>query len=123
MPPPPSTLLWNIGALSGLTSVALGAFGAHSLEKYDVPASKISSWSTATHYQLLHSLAILLAASRGPAFHRAGWAFATGIALFSGSIYGLVVTDAGNPVRKILGPATPVGGISLMVGWGLLVVL
>ena len=34
---------------------------------------------------------------------------------FSGSIYGLCL---GGP--RLLGPVTPIGGLSLMTGWGLL---
>lgn len=47
----------------------------------------------------------------------ASCAFATGIVLFSGSIYGLCTLAAGHPLRKVLGPATPFGGLSFMAGW------
>lgn len=47
----------------------------------------------------------------------ASYAFTTGITLFSGSIYGLCLTNEGNGVRKLLGPATPLGGLALIVAW------
>jgi uncharacterized membrane protein YgdD (TMEM256/DUF423 family) len=42
--------------------------------------------------------------------------FVTGIVLFSGSLYLLVLTPMSWP-----GPITPVGGVCLMVGWALLI--
>ncbi len=42
----------------------------------------------------------------------AGWAFGLGILLFSGSLYGLAL---GGP--RLLGPVTPLGGVSFIVGW------
>lgn len=46
--------------------------------------------------------------------------FATGILLFSGSIYGLCLLPLNSPVRKLLGPITPLGGLSFLLGWGAL---
>ena len=40
-----------------------------------------------------------------------------GVVLFSGSLYWLAL---GGP--RWLGPVTPLGGIALMLGWGLLVI-
>lgn len=42
----------------------------------------------------------------------AGWAFITGIVLFSGSLYLLVLGDV-----RLLGPLTPLGGVSFVAGW------
>jgi uncharacterized membrane protein YgdD (TMEM256/DUF423 family) len=70
---------------------------------------------------MIHSLALLVSATQ-PATQAvtvANYAFATGITLFSGSIYGLCLTsaDSGNAFRKVLGPATPFGGMALIAGW------
>ena len=43
----------------------------------------------------------------------AGWAFIAGIAVFSGSLYALSLSQI-----NILGAITPLGGVGLMVGWG-----
>ncbi|MAE93379.1 MAG: hypothetical protein CL910_01830 [Deltaproteobacteria bacterium] len=102
-------------ALSGATAVALGAFGAHGL-KSRVPPESVESWNTAVEYHLLHSvvlLALALYTARGAGDAR--WAMrllAGGIALFSGSIYVLVL---GGP--RVLGPITPIGGAFLISGW------
>ncbi len=108
-----TTAAW-LGALG----VGLGAFGAHGL-RARVDAAALSSWSTAVAYQLLHAVALLavaLHASRagaGPLWTLRLWA--TGIVLFSGSIYILVL---GGP--RWLGPITPIGGICLLAGWAML---
>ena len=48
-----------------------------------------------------------LLAARAP-----GWVFQAGIALFSGSLYALALTDV-----KALGAITPIGGVAFLVGW------
>jgi len=59
---------------------------------------------------LIHSLA-LLAARSNPL---ASSLFVSGMAMFSGSIYALVL-DA--DTYKPLGPVTPMGGLCLIAGW------
>jgi len=51
------------------------------------------------------------------AFMTAAWAFVVGLMLFCGSLYGLAF---GAP--RWVGPITPLGGVSFMAGWMLLVV-
>ncbi|ERS97586.1 uncharacterized protein SPSK_03676 [Sporothrix schenckii 1099-18] len=105
-----SMFFWRVGALYGATAVALGAFGAHGLKNRVSDPAKLATWSTAAHYQLAHSVAML--AARGHPV--ASSLFATGMTLFSGSIYALVL----DPERfKALGPVTPVGGLCLILGW------
>jgi uncharacterized membrane protein YgdD (TMEM256/DUF423 family) len=48
-------------------------------------------------------------------------AFIIGTILFSFSIYGLVISSANNKKLKFLGPITPLGGLFLVLGWGLLI--
>ncbi len=109
---------------AGLAGVALGAFGAHALAATLVERGMTHAWETAARYHLLHVLALFGAAtwlrvSSGAAAARIYWAvrcWFTGIVLFSGSLYGLAL---GGP--RWLGPVTPLGGIVLMAGWGLVV--
>jgi uncharacterized membrane protein YgdD (TMEM256/DUF423 family) len=110
----------------GLLGVALGAFGAHGLrsrlEVLPDGAKRLEWWSTAAHYNLTHALAIGLAAwlvHRGGGMPAtiAGWFFATGISLFSGSLYTMALTG-----QTRLGAITPVGGLLLMGGWVAVVV-
>ena len=48
----------------------------------------------------------------------AGWSFAFGIVLFSGSLFALAAGAA-----RWLGWVTPVGGLALIVGWAALATL
>ncbi|KAI9698333.1 MAG: hypothetical protein M1820_007495 [Bogoriella megaspora] len=110
MPP----LFWTIGSLYGASAVAFGAFGAHGLKKRIADPSRITNWSTAAHYQLLHSGVLLLTTIAAPQNKLAAGLFTAGMTMFSGSIYLLVL----DPQRfKALGPVTPLGGLCLIGGW------
>ena len=105
-------------ALSGVLSVALGAFGAHGL-KEKVSESMLSAFQTATHYQMFHTLALLgvvvlmsQLAIVPKGFVGACFLWLAGIIFFSGSLYGLAL---GGP--NWLGPVTPFGGLLLIGGW------
>lgn len=99
-------------------SKSFRAFGTHALKNRLTP-HQFSSWQTATSYQIVHSIALLVASSQpsNSAVQIASYAFTSGITLFSGSIYGLCLTSEGNAWRKLLGPATPIGGAALIIGW------
>ena len=111
-------------ALNGFLAVALGAFGAHGLRQRLAPLAdgvqRLDWWRTAAHFHLFHALAlglVALLAGRVPAapLSIAGWAFVAGIALFSGSLYAMVLTGL-----RALGPITPVGGVCFLIGWAAL---
>ena len=108
-----SRYFWlQAGAYSGALAVILGAFGAHGLKKHVDDPKLIKSWETAAHYQLLHSVLMCMLSFTPVSSDFTGYLLATGITLFSGSIYGLVLTRA-----KILGPVTPIGGLFLIASW------
>ena len=106
--------------LAGFSSVALGAFGAHGLEGR-LSAEGADWWATATLYALVHSAAALACALArrhgGRGLAAPGWAFVIGTAIFAGTLYSMAL---GAP--RWLGAVTPVGGVMLIVGWGLVVV-
>jgi uncharacterized membrane protein YgdD (TMEM256/DUF423 family) len=105
------------GAVSALIAVACGAFGAHALKDRLEP-SMLNAFEVGVRYQLFHAIALLvvgLIVPKIPAANTAGWFFLIGTLLFSGSLYGLSLTGL-----KWLGPITPIGGVTLMVGWGVL---
>lgn len=55
-----SASLWfKLGALSGATSVATGAFGAHALKNYVQDQKLLKTWETAAHYQVHLGLLVL----------------------------------------------------------------
>ncbi|KAJ3542706.1 hypothetical protein NM688_g5947 [Phlebia brevispora] len=109
-------LLWRAGAILATVGVVTGAFGAHGLRKRPgVTPDNIRAWETAAHYSFLNGLALMLV-SLHPRFsvHRfAGPAIAAGTAIFSGSIFALVMW---RDRLKWLGPITPIGGSVLIAG-------
>lgn len=109
----------SVAATFGLLAVVLGAFAAHGL-KGKLDAGALAAFQTGVQYQMTHALAILLVVLiykqwPNPAMLWVCALFVAGIVLFSGSIYGLTLTGA-----KWLGPITPIGGVCMIAGWGLL---
>jgi uncharacterized membrane protein YgdD (TMEM256/DUF423 family) len=106
----------------GALAVILGAFGAHAL-KERLGATELDNWKTAVSYQFYHTLALLfLAIIAGEAknnYHMlAYYFFVAGMLLFCGSIYLLATRSLTGITRtSILGPITPLGGLSLILGW------
>ena len=119
---PPASMWMTLGAVGGLLTVALGAFGAHGL-KGRVDPALLANWNTAADYLGLHALALL--ACGLTLLHRpeaglvnwAGWSFLIGVSLFSGSLFAMTLTG----VRQ-LGMITPIGGVLLILAWALLAV-
>ena len=109
-----------LAALFGFLSVALGAFGAHSLKNILDEYGK-SVYGKAVLYQMFHSMAlfavgVLQHLFKGISFSPAGFGFLIGILLFSGSLYVLAITGI-----KWLGAITPIGGIAFLFGWAWLI--
>ena len=105
-----------IGAVSAFLAVGLGAFGAHGLRTRISP-DMLAVFETGVRYQMYHSLAIILVGLLVPRLGgwligAAGWLFAAGVVLFSGSLYALALTDV-----SILGAITPIGGLAFLAGW------
>ena len=108
--------LWlAVASILGTLGVAMGAFGAHALRGRLTP-DQLASFATAVQYHLLHSVALLALALWGLAAGRSiqvpAALFSAGVVLFSGSIYGLLLTD-----QRWLGPITPLGGLCFIAGW------
>jgi len=108
-----------LGAIGGLTAVALGAFAAHGL-KGKLPPDLFDVFEVGARYHTYHALALLATAWAvtrwpGTATTWAGWCFVAGIVLFSGSLYALAVTGI-----RPLGAITPLGGVCFLAGWVLL---
>jgi uncharacterized membrane protein YgdD (TMEM256/DUF423 family) len=112
-----------LGALLGGLSVLIGAFGAHSLRAVLSP-SALALVETGARYQMYHALALfgvgLLSLWQKDStllLTIAGSCFAVGVLLFSGSLYGLSLGNA-----AWVSPVTPIGGLLLMGGWGVLAI-
>ena len=115
-----------LAAFSGLTAVAIGAFGAHGIKPH-LSAYEIEIFTTANRYHFYHALALLLISLYGlPRKSGLGkWAFITlfsGILCFSGSLYLLATKQliGIEALGHMLGPVTPIGGLLFIIGWGLI---
>jgi uncharacterized membrane protein YgdD (TMEM256/DUF423 family) len=114
------------GVIFAGLAVALGAFGAHGLQKITTDEKIIQGYQTAVQYQFWHALALLVTGVLPEKLDARlmKWAarcFIAGIILFSGSLYLLTFLKIQeNSLTRIAGPITPVGGLLFIAGWILL---
>lgn len=112
----------TLGSMGMLLAVALGAFGAHVL-KNTLNPEFTAVYQTAVNYHFIHALGLLavgLLALHLPGSGALRWAgvlMATGLLLFSGSLYALSLSGL-----RWLGAITPVGGVAFLAAWLLLAV-
>ncbi len=113
-----------IGGIFGFSAILLGAFGAHLLKK-KLNLQQLQSFETGVKYQMYHAIVLLILGFQLPVTSTIDnyivYAFIIGTVLFSFSIYALVLLSANNKKLKFLGPITPLGGLFLALGWGLLI--
>lgn len=112
-----------LGALYGLLAVLFGAFGAHALKKRFSEA-QLHSFETGVKYQMYHAIVLLILGfnlNLETSLERyMVYCFALGTFLFSFSIYGLTFSASKGKKLRFLGPVTPLGGLLLVAGWGML---
>jgi uncharacterized membrane protein YgdD (TMEM256/DUF423 family) len=106
-------------ALCGL-AVALGAFGAHAFKTLLVQYNKVDTYELGVRYHFFHAIALLLIALLmdkvdAKIARNSATCILIGTLLFSGSLYIMSLFNT-NSVALI----TPIGGIFLLIGWGLL---
>tara|TARA_R110002012_G_scaffold263456_1_gene446343 strand:- start:187201 stop:187587 length:387 start_codon:yes stop_codon:yes gene_type:complete len=116
-------LVQFMGALYGMLAVLFGAFGAHTLKK-TLSEDQLKSFETGVKYQMYHAILLVII---GYNFNfitsletNIAYCFIIGTFLFSFSIYDLSISASKNKKLSILGPITPIGGLFLVAGWGLL---
>jgi uncharacterized membrane protein YgdD (TMEM256/DUF423 family) len=113
------------GALLAAIAVGLGAMGAHVLRERLLPqwypdperaAAMLLTWETGIRYQMFAAIGVVLigvwasAADRRPMF--APGLLLLGMLLFSGMLYGWVLTEL-----KALVMIVPLGGLAMIAGW------
>ena len=111
--------LVGIGALSAGLGVVAGAFGAHMLKDM-LDQHLLDVYEKATRYQMYHAFGMVLSGFavqiwRDAGMAKAGWLFAAGTVLFSGSLYGVSLLGI-----RWLGAVTPMGGLLFIAGWTVL---
>jgi uncharacterized membrane protein YgdD (TMEM256/DUF423 family) len=111
------SILLAAGAINAALAVGAGAFAAHGLRERLAPRA-LEVFETGARYHMYHALGMILCALVATSGARtAGWILQGGIAVFSGSLYALALTDL-----KVLGAITPLGGLAFLAGWAWLAV-
>jgi uncharacterized membrane protein YgdD (TMEM256/DUF423 family) len=110
--------LWIIiSAVSGFTTVAVGAFGAHGLRE-KLSTEMLEVYKTGVLYQFIHTLVLLiLSLTNFIKTKIASIFFLAGILLFSFSLY--IYATSGVQFFAMI---TPVGGVCFLIGWFWLIV-
>ncbi len=113
-----------VGAVYGLLSVILGAFGAHALKKI-ISAEKLTRFETGVRYQMYSALFLLIVGYilkfESPSEKWISILMIAGTFIFSFSIYLLSMSEAWNMNFKFLGPITPIGGLMMIISWAMLI--
>jgi uncharacterized membrane protein YgdD (TMEM256/DUF423 family) len=109
----------------GVTSIILGAFGAHGLKAL-ISSEAVQTFETGVRYQMYHALFLLFVGGSSAISEKAKkkifYFVLIGIFFFSGSIYGLSTNVLTGFNFKTIGIVTPIGGLLLIVAWALLFV-
>ncbi len=118
------TITLVFGAVYGMLSVILGAFGAHALKKI-LSVERLESFETGVRYQM-YAAFFLLIIGYILKFETSSekWTsilMITGTFLFSVSIYFLSLQDYLGTNLKFLGPITPLGGLLMILSWLMLI--
>jgi uncharacterized membrane protein YgdD (TMEM256/DUF423 family) len=118
------TITLIFGAAYGMLSVILGAFGAHALKKI-LSVERLESFETGVRYQM-YAAFFLLIIGYILKFETSSekWTsilMIVGTMLFSFSIYFLSLQDYLGANLKFLGPITPLGGLFMILSWGMLI--
>jgi len=113
-----------IGAVYGLISVILGAFGAHALKKV-LSVDKLASFETGVKYQMYSALFLLIVGYilkfETPSEKWISILMIAGTFLFSVSIYLLAFSEVASIPSKAIGPITPLGGLLMIISWAMLI--
>ena len=111
------------GAVYGLLSVILGAFGAHALKKI-ISVEKLVSFETGVRYQMYAALFLLITGYilkfETPVEKWISLLMIAGTFLFSVSIYLLAFSEVATVPSKVIGPITPLGGLLMIISWAML---
>lgn len=115
------------GSILGALSVALGALGAHGLQRLvdqkGLEQRVVQTFHTGVEYQFYHALALIAAGILFAYFpnswmRAAGWCYLAGVICFSGSLYVITALKvSGGGSIGAGGLVTPLGGLILMAGW------
>ena len=113
----------STATILGMIAIILGAFGAHALKKV-LSVEQLVTFETGVRYQMYHALFLLFVGLMNDITLKIKKTIyslvLTGVILFSGSIYLLATNDLTSFDFKTIGFLTPIGGLLLILGWGVL---
>lgn len=118
-------LILVIASIYGMLAIILGALGSHAFKKI-LSVDKLASFEIGVRYQMYHAIVLLvlgLFLSFDTSIEK--WSaicLIVGTLLFSFSIYFLSFAEHWNINLRFLGPITPLAGLFMIIGWGLLIV-
>lgn len=120
------TIVLLVATFYGMSSVILGAFGAHALKKV-LSEAALQSFETGVKYQMYHAIVLLIVgfyfSFSTKLENTMAWMFIAGVFLFSISIYLLSISNYLGIKLAFLGPVTPLGGLLMITAWVLLGVI
>lgn len=110
-------------AFLGMIAIILGAFGAHALKKV-LTLEQLISFETGVRYQMYQAFFLFFLATQNDILEKTKKTIyrlnVFGILYFSGSIYLLSTTGITGINFKPIGFITPIGGLLLILAWGML---
>ena len=113
----------STGAIFGMIAIILGAFGAHALKKV-LSIEELSTFETGVKYQMYHALLLVFIGTLNELSLKVKKTIYNlvvfGVLFFSGSIYLLATNNLTSFDFKVIGFITPIGGLLLILGWGVL---
>jgi uncharacterized membrane protein YgdD (TMEM256/DUF423 family) len=113
----------STGAIFGMLAIILGAFGAHALKKV-LSLEQLSTFETGVRYQMYQALFLLFIGIMTDLSQKTKKIIYNlvlfGVILFSGSIYLLATNTLTSFDFKVIGFVTPIGGLLLILAWGVL---
>lgn len=106
----------------GIISIVLGAFGAHALKKM-LSVDQLSSFEVGVKYLMYQAFFLFFIGTTQMVLEKQKriifYLTLGGTILFSGSIFLLTTKTVSGIDFKLLGPITPIGGLLLIMSWGI----
>jgi uncharacterized membrane protein YgdD (TMEM256/DUF423 family) len=110
-------------AILAIIAIVLGAFGAHKLKEL-LPEQSLNSFETGVRYQMYHVFLLLFLGNFSKiteSVKKKVYLFTMiGVLFFSGSIFLLSTSSITSIDFSSIGIITPIGGLLLIVAWGIL---
>ncbi|WP_304142796.1 DUF423 domain-containing protein [Mesoflavibacter zeaxanthinifaciens] len=117
--------IFILATVLGLTSVIIGAFGAHGLKEV-LNTEQLQTFEVGVRYQMYHALFLLFIGLIGKISEKTKstifYLVFVGVIFFSGSIYGLATNNLTGFDFSKIALITPIGGTLLIAAWAILLI-